>query len=218
MEFNELSPKKKAEFIWDYYKIPIIAAIIIVCIVIWGINHFIIHPEPQVCCGVAIYGPHIETETCDALEEILTAKITSPEENQKAEVTNFFFTEGSGSEDQIQDKDMLDKFYTYLYAMQLDIFIGNEEDTQACVKADFLSTVDDYITPEQKAEFEKDGRLLYGKDSDDEEELPYAVRINDPPLFKSLNILKDDTYYISFVPIEGREERVKKAGQLFLGE
>ncbi len=218
MDFKELSPKQRAQYIWDYYKIHIIAFAAVIGILIWGVNHFILHPDPTVCCGIAIYGPHIDIDTSDAMESIITSNITSPEENLKAEISNFFFTEGSGSEDQIQDKDMLDKFYTYLYAMQLDIFIGNEEDTQACVKADFLSTVDDYITPEQKAEFEKDGRLLYGKDSDDEEELPYAVRINDPPLFKSLNILKDDTYYISFVPIEGREERVKKAGQLFLGE
>ncbi len=218
MEFKELSPKQKAQYIWDYYKIHIIAFIAILGIAVWAVNHFIIHPEPTVCCGIAVYGPHIDIDTADAMEQIITSNITSPEENLKAEISNFFFTEGSGSEDQIQDKDMLDKFYTYLYAMQLDIFIGNEEDTQACVKADFLSTVDEYITPEQKAEFEKDGRLLYGKDSDDEEELPYAVRINDPPLFKSLDILKDDTYYISFVPIEGREEKTKKAGQLFLGD
>ncbi len=218
MEFNELSPKKKAEFIWDYYKIPIIAAIIIVCIVIWGINHFIIHPEPQVCCGVAIYGPHIETETCDALEEMLTAKITSPEENQKAEVTNFFFTEGSGSEDQLQDRDMLDKFYTYLYALQLDIFIGTEEDTKACIEADFLSTVDEYITKDKLLEFEKNEKLLYGKDSDDEEELPYAIALNDSTLMKSLGILQDETYYISFVPVDGRKEKTEAAAKILIGE
>ncbi|MBQ9518446.1 MAG: hypothetical protein IJR59_00940 [Firmicutes bacterium] len=217
MDFKELSPKQKAQFIWDYYKIHIIAAVVIAGIAIWGINHFILHPEPAVCCGIAIYGPHIDIDTTDAIEEMITAKITEPDENLKAEITNFFFTGGEG-EDKLQDRDMLDKFYTYLYALQLDIFIGNEEDTQACIKADFLSTVDDYITPEQKAEFEKDGRLLYGKDSDDEEELPYAVKITDNAFLKSFDILRDDTYYIAFVPIDGREEKAKKAGQLFLTE
>ena len=218
MEFKELTPKQKAQYIWDYYKIHIISAIAVICIAVWGINHFILHPDPEICCGIAVYGPHIDINGIDTMEEMITAKITEPEENLKAEVTNFFFTEGSSSEDQLQDRDMLDKFYTYLYALQLDIFIGNAEDTQSCVKADFLSTVDEYISPEQKAAFEKEGRLLYGKDSDDEDEMPYAVELKNNSFLKGLNILNDDTYYISFVPVKDREERVKKAAQLFLGE
>ena len=81
-----------------------------------------------------------------------------------------------------------------------------------------METADKYIPAEQMEAYEKDGRLLYGKDSDDKEQMPYAVELKNSALLKSMDILQDDTYYICFIPVTGREERAKKAAQLFLGE
>ena len=216
MEFKELTPKKKLEHIWEYYKIHIISLIAIIGVIIWGVNHFILHPEPTVCCGVAVYGPHISVDTVQELENRLTAGIVPQGVNEKAEVTNFFFTEGKSSEDVIQDQDMLNKFYTYLYSLQLDIFIGNKEDTEACIKADFLNPVDKYFGEEEMKAFEDGSRLLYGMGSEDKEEKPYAIKIENSALANELGILNDDEYYIGFVPIEGREETAKKAVEMFV--
>ena len=67
MEFKELTPKKKLEHIWEYYKIHIISLIAIIGVIIWGVNHFILHPEPTVCCGVAVYGNRVTLNSLELL-------------------------------------------------------------------------------------------------------------------------------------------------------
>lgn len=218
MEFKELSPKKKAEHIWEYYKIPIIGAIMTIVIVCAMFNRLVLNPEPTNFCGIAIYGPHISVDTITSLENTLTSAVVPAENNEAVNIINFFFTEGKKEEDILQDQDMLNKFYTYLYAMELDIFIGTEEDLRNCISAEFLSPITDFLPNNKVEELTKKGLVLNGKITEDSDEQPFGIELSDSALFKQQNVLNDKKYYLGFIIIEGKKDKTASTALEILKE
>lgn len=218
MEFKDLTLKKKIEHIWEYYKLHIIGTIFITACIAMFINHTFINPDPELYCGIAIYGPHLSTEEIQKTDSYLTEKNVPPEVNEAVTTLNFFFTDGTEGEDVIQDEEMLNKFYTYLYALEIDLFIGNKEDFESCVKADFIDPLTDYLPENTVRTFEEKGLVYYSKAPEDKKENAYGIEIKNSALFKSIGILQDDTYYLGFVPLEGREEKSSKTALEILKE
>ncbi len=211
MNFKELSFPKKIEYIWEYYKIHIISVISVVALGIWLVNRLVLNPPPEVCMGIAIYGPYVQTDKIAELNNYLNEKLIPPDVNETIETVNFFFTEDTEAEDVVQDADMKNKFYTYLYSMQLDLLILNEEEFKSCIKAEFLTPVTDFLSADTVGELEDNGKLLYDSVTDGGEQLPYGISVADSAVFKDLGILDDDAYYIGFVPIDGKEEKTAQA-------
>lgn len=213
MKFKDMTPKQKAEHIWEYYKIHIFAVICTAALAAYLIYRFFINPMPGMYVGIAVYGPHLSAEETEAFNAYLNEHVIDPNLNEAVDTVNFFFTEGSGSEDKIQDSDMLEKFYTYLYSTQLDIFIGTEEDLRSCVKAEFLTPVTELMTQTETDALEEKEMLLYDKAEDDDEEKPYGISLADSSVLKQIGILQDDTYYLGFIPIEERMEKSAKTAK-----
>lgn len=218
MEFKDLTFLKKIEHIWEYYKIHIIGTIFIAVCFWMFINHTFINPDPELYCGIAIYGPHLSTEETQKIDAYLTEKNVEPDVNEAVTTLNFFFTEGTEGEDVLQDEDMLNKFYTYLYALEIDLFIGTKEDFENCVKADFIDPLTDHLPAPTVKTFKDKGLLYYSKAPEDEEEKAYGIEVKNSALFREINILQDDTYYIGFVPLEGRKEKSAKTALEILKE
>lgn len=216
MEFKDLDFKHKLEHIWEYYKIPIFGTIFAVIVVISLFDHWVLHPDPELYCGIAVYGPHVESEKLTALDDLLTQKNVEPGVNEAVITTNFFFT--PNGDDSVQDADMLDKFYTYLFTMQVNLFIANKEDLESCVKAEYVNPINKLISKEKLAEFDEKGYVLYTEATENKETLPYGIALTDSKLLKSFGILQDDTYYLAYIPSDDniKKENTLKTAELLL--
>ena len=105
---------------------------------------------------------------------------------------------------------MLDKFYTYLYSMQLDLFMGTEDDIKSCIEAGFLMPITDYLPEETINELNESGLIVYGISPDDKEEQPYGISLANSAIIKNTGLSEENTFFIGFLPPKERMENTKK--------
>ena len=216
MEFKNMPLPKKIEHIWEYYKIHIFAVIFAVGAVIWLVNRFIINPAPKMYTGIAIYGPHVSIEEINRFNDYINEKVIPDGVNEAVETTNFFFTEGTESEDAIQDADMLNKFNTYMFSLQLDIFIGTEDDLRSCVKSEYVDPITEYLGEDRVKELEDAGLVIYDSATENGEEQPFGISLENSGIINGLESLKGEKWYLGFVPIEGREEKAANTAEAII--
>lgn len=209
LTFSELDKKKKFEHIWEYYKIHIIGGILIFIALLTFIFK---GPAPQLYCGIGIYGPHVSIDSISLMEENLEVGANVPKDYE-IDIVNFFMTNG---DDQLQDVDMVNKFQTYIMTLQLHLLIGSEAGVQEFLGADYIAPLSQYLSDEEIQQLADKNKIYYGKGTEDTEEIPYGIRIDDSSLLKNNNIMQEEPMYICFVPIQDNTENTLKVLKGFL--
>lgn len=67
--FKNLSPKAKAEHIWEYYKLPIFLGLLALAVGIWALFHYVINPPAPVGLNVYMYASGYDTKISKELEK-----------------------------------------------------------------------------------------------------------------------------------------------------
>lgn len=199
LKFKDLDNKKKIEHIWEYYKIPIIGAILIIIVII---SFVLKEPEPNLYCGIGIYGPHVSMDNLNILTSTINSKAQVPE-GESVEITDFYLTE----DDKLQDVDMVNKFNTYIMTLQLHLLMSNADRFTEFIQAEYIVPVTEYLSEEDVAMLDAENLIYYAKGPSDSEEQPYGIRIDNAKLFKDNNILQDEEIYAGFVPIMENSEK-----------
>lgn len=81
-DFKDLSRKEKREFIWDYYKIHIIAGILGLLALGWFVNHYFINPPAEVALDITVFSDNYNSEKGTELEEQLNQAILDASKNE----------------------------------------------------------------------------------------------------------------------------------------
>lgn len=207
LSFSDLDKKGKAGYIWDYYKLPIISAVLIIIV---AVTFLCRPPEKQLYCGIGIYGPHVSIDNMELMTDELETKAAVPD-THKVDIENFFLTESEEYEDRLQDVDMVNKFNTYLAAQQLHLVISNEDRYSEFLQADVIDSLDKHLDENLIKQLEDKDLIYYGKGKNDEEDKPYGIDITNTAILKNSNVLQENgNIYIGITPVEGSEENVLK--------
>ena len=118
-KLREMPFKKKMEYIWDYYKIPIIATIVILFIAGSLINTIFINPRPQTALFIAWEAGFVMEEQFAGLEKVLQEQIVTGYRNERVETTQFFDMAGDPSVNAMN----IQRLAAMVAAGMIDIFI-----------------------------------------------------------------------------------------------
>lgn len=83
---RSLSGRKKWEHIWEYYKLPIIAALAALVLAASLLNQYVFNPAPEVVLDVSIMAPNVDYSARDALVSELNARLLDPGRNETVQV------------------------------------------------------------------------------------------------------------------------------------
>ncbi len=161
MKYEDLDRKGKAEYIWDYYKIHIIAGLIVLIFVLSILNTLVFNRERDVALDITIRGMMLDvsypTETDEESVDESLAKLLDIDEDEYRVLIDFL------AMDENLDPNMRmayeAKFMAKFPADQIDVLIINDE---------YLLRLKDEIPVESLSGFDGlgDDLKVYAKDGD----------------------------------------------------
>jgi len=118
-KLREMPFKKKMEYIWDYYKIPIIVTIAIIFVIGSFINSRFINPAPDAALFVVWNAGFATDEQLNSMKETFETKIIDEEKNEDVIITTFF----TMAEDPSISMINIQRLAAMLAAGEIDVFL-----------------------------------------------------------------------------------------------
>ena len=90
-EFKKMPFKKKAEHLWEYYKVQFFLTLFVLVITGWLINDVFINPSPKPYAWVAFYDDYVNSEVTGNLSADFTEKVVPAGENLDVKFTSYYY-------------------------------------------------------------------------------------------------------------------------------
>lgn len=131
-KFKGMNRKEIAEYVWDYYKLHIISAVIVIILAGSLINTIFINPAPKQYVGVAVYGVPMDYSSIDALQQLLDDMVVpdTHKPGYAAMADNFYMDEDSNPQVSMA---LSQKFAALMMMGELDIIIADIDEFETLV-------------------------------------------------------------------------------------
>jgi hypothetical protein len=147
-KFKNMTRRELAEYIWDYYKLHIITAVIVLFMISGLVNTFIVNPAKHTYIGVAVCGEFANRESMDALRALFTgALVPEDRQNRWETLAENFFTDLNPQ----ASMAMSSRFAAFMMMGELDILIASRETFDDMILQEVLLPLDDLLPPELAA-------------------------------------------------------------------
>lgn len=185
-DFKALSGKAKVQYVWDYYRWPIIITVITAAVLGSLIHHFVTYQEPLLNV-IMINNPSALNTTEDGFIEFLTDAGYEYEEDSILLVSDLNFPEdGQGA-----DYNNYMALSTMIAAGGQDLFFGTGTVFLNYADVGALADLSDILSPELLEKYAD--QLIYSTNDGAVEAYPCAVELTDHEWLKKYNYY--DTCY-----------------------
>lgn len=140
VDLKGMSKKKKAEYIWEYYKLHIIGTLAVIAIIISLIHGQI--TKIDYVFNLTLLGNIVDSNKMTSLEKELTSVVVSDGDPKKqATVGNFSIDSTNGGGDPMAGQYM-QKFIAQMSVGELDVVILDKDMYESFVKQDMFLKLD----------------------------------------------------------------------------
>ena len=140
VDLKSMNKRKKAEYIWDYYKLHIIGTIVVICIIISTIHGQI--TKPNYVFTLTMLGNVMDTNKTTQLENQLTKVVVKDENSRKQARVDTIPTDGSKNANPQTTGQYMQKFIAELSVGELDVVILNKSMFQTFIKENMFLRLD----------------------------------------------------------------------------
>jgi len=158
-KLREMTFKKKMEYIWDYYKLPIIGICAGLILIGSFINTRFINPPPESALFIAWSTGFTTDEQIDSLKAVLDEQIVNEGENKEVFISMFFETDFSPFNVQ--------RLMAMLAVGEIDLFVVGLPLMEDYAAQEFIQPLDNIL-----AEIKKRDPMIYAHI---EENIEYAL-------------------------------------------
>lgn len=134
-DFSKMTKKQKREYIWDYYKLPIIGGIIIISIVVSIVNSMV--NGERYAFNLTVIGGYLDTEKSGEIGDDITKLLYQGDDRTLAGVDYYSLMPDQNNVPQL-DYNMAQKFMAKVAAKQIDVIVLPEEMYKSYLEEDFF--------------------------------------------------------------------------------
>ena len=171
---KEMPPKARAQYIWDYYKLPIIGGICVIAFVISMIYHYATYKESALDI---IMVNSVNPESADivtATSDFFEAEGFSADKEEITLDTSITFAEDMGDSNNYYSNQALTVKFA---AGGGDVLFGPEFALSNYAASGAMMPLTDILTKDQLAQYAD--LLVYTTDEDTNEEYAYGIKLTD---------------------------------------
>jgi hypothetical protein len=182
VDLKSMSKKKKAEYIWDYYKVHIIASVVIICIIGSMIHSRM--TKVDYVFNLTTIGTVVDKDKKNDLEKQLTSIVVKEGETRKKAIVYVTPSASSNSQGDIMPNEYMQRFVAMISVGQLDVVFLDKSILENLAKQDVLLKLDNI------AGLNLDS-IKYEKievSGSDNKRAVYAINAEDSKIFKDLGI------------------------------
>jgi len=177
-KLRDMTFKEKASYIWEYYKIPIIAAVVVLIVIGSIINTVWINPPKKMYLQIAFYGGYVDDSAISAVCGQLESGIMTPEDQQDMQITGASFMNNSG--DPQMDMMYQQKFAAMISGNELDLLVTDANDLDDMVSQGILAPIKGYLSDSLLSQLS--GKLLEAPDENGVQD-DYAIKLDENKFF-----------------------------------
>ena len=213
-----MSFKEKREYIWEYYKIPIIATVI--CLVLLGsfINARFINPRPDAALYVMWNAGFVTDEQLSDFSEVLKTEIVDENVNENIVITTMFTFE----EDPTIGMANIQRLAAMLAAGEIDVFLPNTQILESYAEHGYIMSLEGILAEIRVGNPAVYNRIMenavYGSlgmvDGTFEERL-IGIDIIESPMIKRFNFFTQELYFAVAVTARKTENAALALTALF---
>jgi len=135
-KLKEMTAREKADYIWEYYKIPIIAAIVILFIIGSIINSVWINPPKKQYLQIVFLNNYVDETYTNSLQDKLEQALMTPDERNTLQVltTVVLFNTGEPQMDMANTQ----KFAAMTAIGEIDLLVINRDELGSLVEQGIL--------------------------------------------------------------------------------
>ena len=183
-KLKDMTLKEKIEYIWEYYKLHITAAVIVVFIAASVINNVMNPPVPSYA-GITFYEVYISDEDNDAIKQVLTEALI--ENRDEYEIYMHHMVSGG---DPQAEMAIVQKLMAMIMVNEIDIIIAERDVFASFAYEEFLADLNRFgvVFPKEL--------VMESQTAENPELMPYGVSLSGSPLFNALGITQWMDLYV----------------------
>jgi hypothetical protein len=218
-KLREMSFKEKRWYIWEYYKLHLLIAIIIVVLAGNLIDVWFINRPKQSYVHIAWMASHISADQLSMLSLVLTESVVTDKTREEIPITPFILT----GFDAMFDQAVQQRFMVMLAARELQIFIVESNDyVYDLAMEGFIRPLDPVmlclaeLAPDLHDQLSPNLLWLTLETAGDDEKPDgfYGLPLRGSPLLKGLNIPEGDLY-LCMVVFGGNDFKAAQVARAF---
>lgn len=199
--FKSLSSKNKIEFIYDYYKLPIIGTLLAIIVITYMTYSFI--TKQDIYCNITYYGSTINTDNFNKLKDTLNENILGNDKKSTIFTDSLLITANSNYGD---DPATTQAFAVKLAANEIDILLVEKNNFQYFAANNMLLDLNSLDGFDSLNISKED--LVTAKDQSENSNL-YGIKVDNLNLLKNCGIDNENTI-LSIAINSNRHEKVIK--------
>ena len=182
-KLKDMSTKEKVEYVWEYYKIHIIA-FVFACVIIGNIlNTLWFNPQKEMFLQITFYDGFIDSDTLDSFSAHLEEALMTPEERETMRVTGVDLMINSG-EPQVEMAGR-QRFIVMMAAREIDLLVISQEELVTLAPEGLLLPLHEIMSNSMIAQMSD--KLIYAHDEYGVE-LVYGIMLDNNRLFESYGL------------------------------
>jgi hypothetical protein len=140
VDLKGMSKKKKAEYIWEYYKLHIIGILVVISIIVSLVHSQI--TKVDYVFNLTMLGNTVNTDKVTDLQSKLTSVVVKDGDTKKQAIISNMSLGGSASSDPTMESQYMQKFVAQLSVGELDVVILDKDMFESFAKQDMFLRLD----------------------------------------------------------------------------
>lgn len=187
--FKEMTVMEKADHIWEYYKIHIIAGLFVLLFAGSMINHLFINKPKALLVNLSLLGGYVDTNRLSDFGDKLTeALLDDPEAHEEVKIDFFTFDDQGDIQLAMASRQ---KFMAMTSIQEIDVLIADRAEFESLAYQGYFKPLDTVLDPSTLEDFYD--RLITARSEEDSEDFYYGIAADD------IRILSEISY-----PTEGK--------------
>jgi len=213
MKLREMSFRNKLEYIWEYYKVHIIAVLIVLFVFGSLINTWFINPTPDTALFISWNAGFVFDEQLTDLSEAIREQIVPETAKETVDINRIFLND---ADPQIVMASM-SQLVAMVAAGVIDVFILDSELLEDYSRTTFIQPLDEILTQVKALDPAAYERIMidasyamYSVEEDELEERLMGISIINSPLLSKLGFYEQELYF-SMSTTSGNPENIAQA-------
>ena len=196
-KLRQMTFKNKVEYIWEYYKVPIIIFGVLLALIGSLINTIFINPPPKITLAISWNAGYVFEEQLEVLSNVMNEQIIDESKNERVDVLHLFFTD----DDPMISMANIQRLAAMVAAGQIDIFIVNSLLLEDYSINGYLQPMDEVLSKVRVLDPEVYSRIeerltsaLFESEDRNVTERIMGIDLSDSPLLSELGFFEQERF------------------------
>lgn len=185
---------QKLDYIWTYYKAPILITLSILILVIYTVHHLVTNNQESILYTMVLNANGQDsTHGDDLFDTFLLEQGYNLDDYMVERNTSIYLTQTESGD--YSDPQMFSALYTLLMSGSVDNVLASEDLVQIIAEAGYFMPLSEYLSEEEIAKYEEENRVLYALDPVTNENTAFCISLESYEKVENASLFSKTPYF-----------------------